>query len=169
MNKKDDWRIFGNRAKGVYIIRIPWLKTQVKFHHRKWKNVKRIIFTGWGLVNFASHGFGLCHFAVDPIWGNLWGRGPAEVKPSAVSHWVIGWSVIVSIEKFLEPLNELKIILESALDKSVHWHNLKSESKNKTPIRWLVKMVKKTKKLRNQSRRVKLDNHKQPTIRQISD
>ncbi len=102
----------------------------------------KTVFTGWGLVNFASHGFGLCHFAVDPIWSNFWGRGSAEVKSSAVTHGVIGWSVIVSIEKFLEPLNELKIILESALDKSIHGHDLKFESKSKTPFRWLVKMEK---------------------------
>jgi len=89
------------------------------------RKIKKSI-TGRGFRDSASQGFGWCHFALDPIGGGFGGQGKAaEVKASSAIDGIVGVSVVICIEKFLEPLNELKIILEAAFNQAVDRHNLK--------------------------------------------
>jgi len=69
----------------------------------------------------------LCHFALDPVRsGQLRGQGQAaKVKATPASDGIVGIPVVIGIEKFLEPLNELKVILEAAFDQAIDRHNLK--------------------------------------------
>ena len=86
--------------------------------------------TGWGsAVADSTHGSGHGRAAVggrgacDP--GGLAG---ADLGASTRHDGIVLCAVPVGVEELLEPLDELKVVLEAALDESVNGHDLKGES-----------------------------------------
>ena len=69
----------------------------------------------------------MSHFALDPVGSRqLRGQGQAaQVKATPASDGIVRVPVVIGIEKFLEPLNELKVILEAAFNQAVDRNNLK--------------------------------------------
>lgn len=82
--------------------------------------VKRLCFTR---CNFTGQLSRLCHPAVVSIGRQLWGWAGIDA-PSGGGR-IVGISTVVGVEKLFKPLNELKVVLETALYQSVDGHDLK--------------------------------------------
>lgn len=59
-------------------------------------------------------------------------RGRNGVLTLSGCNRVIFFTIIIGIEEFLKPLNEIKIVLKSAFNQFLHRNNLKRKEKKKT-------------------------------------
>lgn len=57
-----------------------------------------------------------------------WGNGILTL-PSC--NWVVLFTIIIRIEEFLKPLDEIKIVLKSALNQFLHRNNLNKKGENR--------------------------------------
>lgn len=48
----------------------------------------------------------------------------AQLSAKSCFQWIIFTSIVICIEKFLEPLQEFEIVLESTFDQFIHWNYL---------------------------------------------